>query len=467
MRRLRDIVFRWFLGGVLLLFITFTAITVWTGEDLLALLWQREAAPMIRYAAEMMVDAYEARGAMGLQSVDSHTSLPAGITTVVLNEESKELRGNPINPALGALLNRLDGQSSPSGDTLFKLAPDATMAAVWVNAKKGRVYKVGFIIPDKPLIELPLPVGAILIRVGLGLCIAAAACYWLAHHLTMPLTRLREAARRFADGDLSARGGADSSLHRVTEIHELAMDFDDMAARIETLMEGQRRLLLDVSHELRTPLTRLALTTGIARRYATPDILPSLDRIEREADKLNQLVSRVIAINRIESNAQAISRKTVNLSELVTQVVDDARIEANAQEKSVELVGVVPCLVEGDSELLSSAIENVLRNAIRHTAYGTTVCVRMTLSDDKVRLAVSDNGPGVPEDSISKIFDPFFRVQKGRETQSGGIGLGLTIADRAIRLHGGRILPQNRPEGGLEMAILIPSVLPAPIVNYS
>ena len=124
-------------------------------------------------------------------------------------------------------------------------------------------------------------------------------------------------------------------------------------------------------------------------------------------------------------------------------------------------------LVEGDSELLSSAIENVLRNAIRHTAYGTTVCVRMTLSDDKVRLAVSDNGPGVPEDSISKIFDPFFRVQKGRETQSGGIGLGLTIADRAIRLHGGRILPQNRPEGGLEMAILIPSVLPAPIVNYS
>ena len=459
MRRLRDIVFRWFLGGVLLLFTAFTAITIWTGEDLLALLWQRDAGPMIRYASETMVDAYESRGAIGLQIVDNHTSLPAGVTTIVLNAEGKELRGNPINPALAGLLDKLDGKASPSGEILFKFTPDATLAVVWVNGKQARAYKVGYIIPDKPFIELPIPVGAVLIRVGLGLCIAAAVCYWLAHHLTMPLTRLREAARRFAGGDLSARGGDDSSLHRVTEIHELVLDFDEMAARIETLMEGQRRLLLDVSHELRTPLTRLALTTGIARRYATPDILPSLDRIEREAEKLNQLVSSVIAINRIEANGQPISRKSVNLSALVTQVVDDARIEANAQEKSVQLLGVVPCLVEGDSELLSSAIENVLRNAIRHTGLGTTVCVRMALGNDQVRLDVSDEGPGIPEDSISKIFDPFFRVQKGREAQSGGIGLGLTIADRAIRLHGGRILPQNRPEGGLEMAILIPNTI--------
>ena len=455
MRSLRDIVFRWFLGGVLLLVTTFAAITVWTGQDLLAVIWSERAGPFVRYVAEMTVEAYEDGGTSALETLDQKTSLPAGVQTFLLSPDGTELRGRKIDPGLASLLASVH----TGEDVKFKLTAVSTLAAIVVKTKQNRLFRVGLIIPDTPITELPLPLGAILLRVGLGLCIAAAACYWLANHLTRPLTRLREAARKFAGGDLRARGGTDHSLHKVAEIHALARDFDEMAARIESLMEGQRRLLLDVSHELRTPLTRMTLTLGIARRTASAEILPSLERMEREAEKLNLLITRVIAVNRMESNGVPLVKKTVDLMEIVSQVVEDARIEAQAQQKFVQLLNPMRCMLEGDPELLASAIENVVRNAIRHTATGTAVDVRLIVKDGSIELSVTDNGPGVPEDHLPRIFDPFYRVQKGREMQSGGIGLGLTIADRAVRLHGGKISPKNRPEGGLEMEISLPQLV--------
>ena len=456
MRSLRDIVFRWFLGGVLLLFTTFAAITIWTGQDLLVVLWRERAGPFVRYVAENLVKTYEDSGPQGLKALDHQTSLPAGIQTFLLSPQGTELRGQPVDPTLALLLSKLKPEKYLGEDVLFRLTPEGTFAAILVKTKQGQLYRVGLIIPGTPITELPMPVGAILLRVGLGLCIAAAACYWLAYHLTHPLTLLREAARKFADGDLRARGGMEPTLHQVSEIHALATDFDDMASRIESLMEGQRRLLLDVSHELRTPLTRMTLTLGIARRSATPEIIPSLERIEREAEKLNQLVTRVIAVNRMETSGEPMVRQKIDLAGLVHQVVEDARIEAHAHQKSVQLLDHVGCTVNGDPDLLSSAIENIVRNAIRHTATGTGVDVRLCLEGSSVHLSIADHGPGVSEEHITRIFDPFFRVQKGRETQSGGIGLGLTIAARAVKLHGGKILPRNLPQGGLEMEILLP-----------
>ncbi len=459
MRSLRDVIFKWFLGGVLLLFSTFVAITVWTGQDLFGLIWGEVAAPFMNYVAESMVDAYEEGGALKLNAVRQRTSSPTGVNCFLYDSEGRELQGQMAPVKLIAFLKKVSaGQRTSAGRIPFEVTSEGTFAGTMVHGRNGRTYTAAMSIPYTPFTELPIPLAAMFLRVGFGLCIAAIACYWLAHHLTLPLIRLREAAQKFARGNLGARAGGDPGLHQVREIHELASDFDEMATRIESLMDGQRRLLLDISHELRTPLTRMTLAMGIARRSANAEIHPALDRMEREAEKLNQLISRVIAINRLEATGDPVSRQTIDLTELVMQIVDDARLEAHVLEKSIQFADSAPCTIQGDPELLGSAIENVVRNAIRHTKPGTVVEVRLQASADAVFVIVIDRGPGVPDDAISKLFDPFFRVQQGREAQSGGIGLGLTIAYRAVKLHGGTIEPRNHSAGGLEMEIQLPLV---------
>ena len=457
MRSLRDVIFKWFLGGVILLFATFVGITVWTGEDLFVLIWGEVAGPFVHYVAESMVDAYEEGGVLKLNAMRLRTTNPAGVTSYLYDSSGRELQGQIAPEKLKFFLKDLAIDADDKSERIpFEVTREGTFAGTTVHGRTGRSYTAALIIPYTPFLDWQLPIAAMFLRVGFGLCIAAIACYWLAHHLTRPLIRLREAAQKFASGNMGARAGKDTGQNQVREIHELANDFDEMAARIESLMDGQRRLLLDISHELRTPLTRMTLAMGIARRSASPETYPALDRMEREADKLNQLISRVIAINRLEATGEPVSRQAVDLSQLVTQIVDDARLEAQVLEKSVEFSERAPCILEADPELLGSAIENIVRNAIRHTKAGTAVEVRLESSAEAVYIIVIDHGSGVPDEVIGKLFDPFFRVQQGRESQSGGIGLGLTIAYRAVKLHGGTIEPRNHKAGGLEMLIQLP-----------
>lgn len=308
---------------------------------------------------------------------------------------------------------------------------------------------------------------------GLGITIAVISsgliCYLLAWSMTSPVTRLRKAAQSLAAGDLSARTGAPISGGR-DELTELMRDFDRMADRIEGLVESQSRLLKDVSHELRSPLARLSVALGLARQRATPEIENSLNRIELEADRLNQLIQRLLTISRLESGTDGLHKATFSLRELVEQVAHDAEFEASARgchvtssadgtDKEDEFV------VEADPDLLRSAIENVVRNATRYTAEGTTVEVRLERQpsangkekEGEIIVRVRDSGPGVPAEALPKIFEPFYRLDDARNRQTGGAGLGLSIADRAIRLHDGQLRASNREEGGLEVEIRIPA----------
>jgi len=310
---------------------------------------------------------------------------------------------------------------------------------------------------------------------GLGITIAVVTsglmCYLLAWSMTSPVTRLRKAAQSLAAGDLSARTGAPVGGRR-DELTELMRDFDRMAERIEVLVDSQSRLLKDVSHELRSPLARLSVALGLARQRATPEVAPelegSLNRIELEADRLNQLIQRLLTISRLESGTDGIRKTKLSLRELVEQVAHDAeyespgrgcRVTANATPDAAD-----EFLVEADPDLLRSAVENVVRNATRYTAEGTTVEVRLerqrAANGQEIVVRVIDSGPGVPEEALQKIFEPFYRLDDARNRQTGGAGLGLSIADRAIRLHGGQLRASNRKEGGLEMEIRIPAVAP-------
>ncbi|MGA9668900.1 MAG: ATP-binding protein, partial [Terracidiphilus sp.] len=292
---------------------------------------------------------------------------------------------------------------------------------------------------------------------------AALICMVLALYITRPVTRLRTAAQRLACGDLSARATPRETKRR-DELGDLARDFDTMAAQIQSLMTAQRRFVADVSHELGAPLTRLHLALALLRRKSIEKNLGELDRIERETDKLSNLVQQLLLLAGLEAGSRPAETLTaVSTRSLCDSIIEDASFEA----------GQANCRISGSRrditllaypQLLRRAIDNVLRNAIRYAPVGTEILFNCRVDHDLKRVIVEilDRGPGVPESMLTDIFLPFFRTAPGRESSSGGTGLGLAIAAEAIRLHGGTIGAQNREDGGLYVTITLPFKVSTP-----
>ncbi|MCC7499076.1 MAG: HAMP domain-containing protein [Bryobacterales bacterium] len=276
-------------------------------------------------------------------------------------------------------------------------------------------------------------------------------CYLLARHLTAPVRQLQNAVQRFGQGDFSARAGSD----RKDELGQLARTFDQMAERIQTLMAAERRLLLDISHELRSPLTRLSLAVELAR--SNEDQETALNRVQKEADRLNSMLGELLQVTRAEGDASTIRRGPVRLDLLLEDLAEDGVIEAEARGASLELKPVPAVTLEADSELLRRAVENVMRNAIRHAPPGSQIQMQAQASESTVTISVRDFGPGVPEEALGRIFDPFFRVDTDRNRASGGAGLGLAIARRAVDLHRGTLKARNA-HPGLLVEIELPLV---------
>jgi two-component system sensor histidine kinase CpxA len=294
-----------------------------------------------------------------------------------------------------------------------------------------------------------------LIGIVVGLFATGIICFFLARYVTRPLASLRAASGRLAAGDLSARAGS-GTISRRDEIGALVHDFDVMAERIETLITTQRRLLTDISHELRSPLARLNVAVGLARRQADPGTQSALERIEIEADRLNDMLQNLLTLSRLESGESVEMRAHVDLAPLVADVVADADFEAQAFGRHVSLVKSTPCTVEGNVTLLRSAIENVVRNAARYTDENTRVDVALATRNGHALITVQDQGPGVPAESLPKLFLPFYRVDATRDRNTGGVGLGLSIAERAVRLHGGSVIARNGDPHGLRVEIELP-----------
>jgi two-component system sensor histidine kinase CpxA len=290
-------------------------------------------------------------------------------------------------------------------------------------------------------------------------------CFILARFLTSPIVRLRAATQRLAAGDLTARAGVSSSRSR-DEMAELVRDFDRMAERLESLVNAQSRLLKDISHELRSPLARLNVALELARQRTGPEAESALERIERESTRLNELVGRLLTIARLESGSDSLRKAPVALEELVREIAKDAAFEAQARRCRVDCVIADDCVVIGDASLLHSAIENVVRNATRYTEEGSAVQVQLEQGQrakgPEAVIRVTDSGPGVPEEALTKLFLPFYRIDDARGRATGGVGLGLAITERAVLLHGGSVRAVNRPQGGLMVEIRLPAASVAP-----
>lgn len=295
------------------------------------------------------------------------------------------------------------------------------------------------------------------IRILVIVLVAGLVSFPLARYLTKPIQHVRAAAQRVAAGDLSVRV-APKIGRRSDEVGMLAQDFDRMAERVEALVSAQGQLLRDVSHELRSPLARLSVGLEIARKHASDETKPGLDRMEREIERLNTLIGEVLAVSRLESK-QTIEREEIDLSALVSEIVRDADFEAQSSGRSAALVSTVPARLRGDAEILRRAIENVVRNAVRFTDEKTRVEVALSKvgnGNGKFRITVRDRGPGVPDEDLGSIFEPFYRVGTARDRKTGGTGVGLAITDRAVRAHGGNVSAVNAPGGGLEVTLELP-----------
>ena len=303
----------------------------------------------------------------------------------------------------------------------------------------------------------------------IAICCTGLVCYLLSWYMTKPIVRLRAATRQLAAGDLTARSGAPATRRR-DEVASLMRDFDAMAERLEILVKAQSRLLNDISHELRSPLARLSVALGLARQRSSVESAEMLDRIELEASRLNEMIGRILTLARLEDGEQRAPQTPVPLDELVLSVAEDAEFEAQARHCHVHTV--IPqgdWGVRGNASLLHSAVENVVRNAIRYTQEQSSVEIELANVEgekgQEALLRVSDSGPGVPEDALGKLFEPFYRLDDSRGRLTGGAGLGLAITERAVRFHGGRVHAENRAGGGLRVEIRLPLIVRSQVIG--
>ncbi len=322
--------------------------------------------------------------------------------------------------------------------TEYRLVPD--FRAVTLNRVLTRPRVVAF----------PLIAAAI---------ISGLVSFFLARYLSLPIRRLSRATRLFGSGDLAMRV-APTFGGRRDEVAELAHDFDHMAKRLQALIAAQRQLLSDVSHELRSPLARLQVALGLARQRGSSQPFPELDRIEREAERLNELIAQLLSLARLESDVGLPRTEHVDLAALVAEIAESADFEVSASKRGVRVAASIPAHIQANPTLLHSALENVVRNAANYTPEGSGVEVSLSPDGQRagwVLVQVRDHGPGVAEDMLARLFDPFVRVGDARDRASGGYGLGLAIAKRAIQLHGGEISARNHAEGGLTVSIRLPT----------
>lgn len=302
-----------------------------------------------------------------------------------------------------------------------------------------------------------------------AIAVGGLMTYALVLLLTRPLVRLRHAARELAQGNLKTRVKAPERPSRILQEDEfkaLVHDFNHMAGRLESLVDAQQLLLRDVSHELRSPLARLSVALELAREDAVPEMTAHLNRIERETAKLNQLIGQLLTLSSMEAIERTDNFQPVSLKSLIGEMIPDAEYEARQRQSSVSFTADEDCLVAGNRELLYRAIENVVRNAVRYTDPGTAVEIHLGSAQhngsQSAVLDISDHGPGIPEAEINEIFRPFYRVDRARSSETGGFGVGLAIAERAVKLHQGELHAANRPGGGAVIRMSFPLLATSP-----
>ncbi len=379
----------------------------------------------------------------------------------VIDEQGAELLGRTVTRFMNTKHLRQE-----DGTEIDRFATERT-----VVSPTGDHYRVMAKVPDRhrafASLHRSTPFGLtqpfhrdpwlLSIRLGIAVFLSGLVCFWLAWYLASPVRRLREANRRFSEGELDVRVGKTMGQRR-DEIADLGHDFDRMAERLQALILTQQQLLSDVSHELRSPLARLQVALGLARKKIGTYAEKDLDRIEQEANRLDSLVGQILTLARLEILEPDVLEDYIDITELLRTIIEAVEFEAADSNRHVHLVSKTTCIVQANTELLHRALENIIRNAVHYTEEKTIIEVSIQDSVEQkgwIDMSVCDHGTGIPEEKLPILFEPFVRLSEARE-RSGGYGLGLAIAERAIRLHGGHVSASNRAGGGLCVCVQLP-----------
>jgi two-component system sensor histidine kinase CpxA len=445
-------IFLWFLVAIALTSVVMTFVTRTFQTEPLFSRWQRSARSQLAFYGATATQVFNNEGEAGLKLFLMRLQDVGAIQEVRMVDSRGKVAYGEVqrNRDVGAIVGRVIETGSAEIDVN---SGDAAVGAVPVEFADGRrlVLIVSWDPPRTPSLFFDSWLGYL--RLVGFLITAFLVCFALASYLSSPIAKIRQATNKLASGDLATRI-ADKLGRRRDELGDLARDFNVMADRIESLVTSQQRLSRDVSHELRSPLARMNVALEIAKKKSNDETKPVLHRIENEAFRLNEMISRILTLSKLESGSDDFERARINLKELVEDVAEDAAFEAEAKGKSVNVVKNDDCRVMGSETLIRSAVENVLRNAVRYTAEGTSVDVALASKNGKAVVTITDHGGGVPDAELTNLFRPFYRVSESRERATGGIGLGLAIAQQAVKAHKGTIAAANR-NGGLAVEIVL------------
>lgn len=429
---------------VLFIALALATIAVLASHELEGYVHARQS-PLGRKAA----DALTAGGIDGLRTwlERGDTGIPGDVTVYVVAPDGSEIRGREL-PGWAARTMRAIAAHGPEPH------PDnyrPTILAPQLIGRDGEVLSM-FVMPRN---VGPLGSGTTtLALLAIALLVIAAAAWLVARALTRPIMELQLAVRGLASGQVDARVPG-RIARRADELGALATDFNAMAERLATLLEYRQRLLRDVSHELRSPLTRLQAATVLSAHREGVSALDR-ERIDREIRRMDVLIGDILRYSRLDDTA-SMTRRLVRTEDLLREIAQDAEVEAARSGVRLQLQVASDLYVVGDPDLLHSAFENLVRNAIRHSPADGLVEVTAVAGED-IHVEILDSGPGVPEQFLERIFEPWFRVPRpGVAGGPTGTGLGLAIARRVFTLHGGRVLARRRPAGGLVLEVRLPA----------
>lgn len=363
---------------------------------------------------------------------------------------SNLLERRPLRPELEEIIR----QAIEKGSPLRLVHPPFLLTVTPIDIAGQRFFWVANSLIDPDTMHQNLQ-HTLVLRLLLALILILFVSSLLSRMFTRPIRQLQQTAAQLGSGRMETRA-PQPLAKRGDELGELARSFDSMAMQLEGLMASHKQLLRDVSHELRSPLARLSVALELARDAAGGKAEEELSRIGLETERLNALIGEVLTLARFEQGAIQARMAELDLAVLLREVVADAAFEAEAAGKRVRMQGPEACGMQGDPLWLGRALDNVLRNAVRHTASGSTVEIDLQCDERHARITIRDHGPGVPDEALPHLFEPFFRAEEARSRISGGYGLGLAIARQVVELHGGRIGAAHAPESGLIIEISLP-----------
>ena len=444
-------IFLWFWLAIALVVAALTVVNWSTQSEPLVRQWQTFVGEIVTTNSATAVQIYENEGQKGLEEYLKRSGESERVNAVGFYDKNRRrIAGNDITPEAQKLFDTV----MQSSNVEFIRLTEQTIAAKRLILKDGAEYV--YIVQLKRPAQTPLltEIANRILQILAVIFTGGLVCYALARYITSPIVKLRFATQKLAGGDLQTRV-ASLIGKRHDEVARLAQDFDEMAERIETLVSSEKRLTQDISHELRSPLARMNVALELARVKANAETKPLLERSETESQRLNEMISRLLILSKLETRSENFEKNELNLTKIVEQVAADADFEAQAKGKSVNILQKDAVRVFGNESLLRSAVENVLRNAVKYSRDDTKVEVSLKRNSKNAEIVVRDYGAGVPENEIVNLFRPFYRVHTARDRKTGGIGLGLAIAERAVNAHDGNISAKNM-ENGLAVQINLP-----------